>query len=61
MNELKQLIYIMYSDGLGIYEIAEVLLSDSDFEGVDPLQVINYVEDTLEVLREEWEADMAGL
>jgi hypothetical protein len=51
----------MYSDGLGIYEIAEVLLSDSDFEGVDPLQVINYVEDTLEVLREEWEADMAGL
>ena len=60
MNELKGLIYNLFADGLDASGITQFLMKDSDFDGVDASDIFFYVEDTLNVLREEWEADMAG-
>jgi hypothetical protein len=60
MNELKGLIYNLFADGLDASGITQFLMKDPDFDGVDASDIFFYVEDTLNVLREEWEADMAG-
>jgi hypothetical protein len=58
MNEITTLIYDLFCQELNSTEIAQFLLQDSDFEGVDPLSIIQYIEETLQNLKEEWEADM---
>jgi hypothetical protein len=60
MNELKELINDLFIDGLDVSGITQFLMNDPDFAGVEDSSIFFYVEDTLNTLREEWEADMAG-
>jgi hypothetical protein len=60
MNDLKELIYNLFIDGMDASDITQFLMNDPDFFGVEDSSIFFYVEDTLNELREEWEADMAG-
>ena len=60
MNELKELIYDLFIDGMDASEITQFLMNEPDFVNVDFSDIFFYVEDTLITLKEEWEADMAG-
>jgi hypothetical protein len=60
MNELKELIYDLFIDGMDASEITQFLMNEPDFVNVDSSDIFFYVEDTLITLKEEWEADMAG-
>jgi hypothetical protein len=58
MQTLTEIIYDLYADGQTPENITATLLQDPEVSSIGPVTVYTIVVETLDYLRQEWEADM---